>query len=85
MVELIEWYRARWEIELFFLVFKEGCRVEALQLSIMISAQLLEPLRQPTHPLQALAPTTRQHIEVVAAGCADLFQGKGPPAHLYFA
>ncbi len=39
-----------------------------------LSAQLLEPLRQPTHPLQALAPATRQHIEVVAAGCADLFQ-----------
>ncbi len=39
-----------------------------------LSAQLLEPLRQPTHPLQALAPTTRQHLEAVAAGCADLFQ-----------
>ena len=34
-VELIDWYRARWEIELLFLVFKEGCRVEALQLSTM--------------------------------------------------
>ena len=32
-VELINWYRARWEIELFFLVLKEGCRVERLQLS----------------------------------------------------
>ncbi|EGV27649.1 hypothetical protein ThidrDRAFT_4538 [Thiorhodococcus drewsii AZ1] len=31
-VELIEWYRARWEIELLFLVLKEACRVEALQL-----------------------------------------------------
>lgn len=31
--ELIDWYRARWEIELFFHVFKNGCRVEALQLS----------------------------------------------------
>ncbi len=31
--ELIEWYRARWEIELLFLVLKEGCRVEALQLA----------------------------------------------------
>lgn len=30
--ELIDWYRARWEIELFFLVLKEGCRVEQLQL-----------------------------------------------------
>ena len=32
-VELINWYRARWEIELFFLVLKEGCRVERLQLA----------------------------------------------------
>ena len=30
--ELIDWYRARWEIELFFLILKEGCRIEALQL-----------------------------------------------------
>jgi hypothetical protein len=27
--ELIDWYRARWEIELFFHVLKNGCRVEA--------------------------------------------------------
>ena len=32
-VELVNWYRARWEIELFFLVLKEGCRVERLQLA----------------------------------------------------
>ena len=32
-VELVDWYRTRWEIELFFLVLKEGCRVERLQLS----------------------------------------------------
>jgi len=31
--QLIDWYRARWEIELFFHVLKNGCRVEALQLS----------------------------------------------------
>lgn len=30
--QLIDWYRARWEIELFFLILKEGCRVERLQL-----------------------------------------------------
>ena len=29
---LIDWYRALWEIDLFFLVLKEGCRVERLQL-----------------------------------------------------
>jgi hypothetical protein len=39
-----------------------------------LSAQLLEPLRQPTHPLQALAPACRAQIEAVAGGCADLFQ-----------
>ena len=31
--ELIDWYRTRWEIELLFLTLKEGCRIEALQLS----------------------------------------------------
>jgi hypothetical protein len=39
-----------------------------------LSAQLLEPLRQPTHPLQALTPALRTRIEEVAQGCADLFQ-----------
>jgi len=34
-VELIEWYRARWEIEIFFNVLKNGCRVEAMQLASM--------------------------------------------------
>ena len=48
--------------------------VEDRQRLAALSARLLEPLRQPTHPLQALAPTTRQHLEAVAAGCADLFQ-----------
>ena len=33
VIELINWYRARWEIEMFFNVLKNGCRVEALQLS----------------------------------------------------
>lgn len=32
LVELIEWYRCRWEIETFVNVLKNGCRVEALQL-----------------------------------------------------
>ncbi|MGF6965253.1 hypothetical protein OKW43_002258 [Paraburkholderia sp. WC7.3g] len=31
-IELIEWYRARWEIEILFNVLKNGCRVEELQL-----------------------------------------------------
>jgi len=33
--ELITWYLARWEIELFFLILKQGCRLEALQLSTL--------------------------------------------------
>ncbi|MCY0385786.1 IS4 family transposase [Robbsia sp. Bb-Pol-6] len=33
VMELIDWYRARWEIEMFFHVLKTGCKVEALQLS----------------------------------------------------
>lgn len=32
VVELIDWYRCRWEIETFFHVLKNGGRVEALQL-----------------------------------------------------
>jgi hypothetical protein len=31
-VELIEWYRRRWLIEIFFRILKSGCKVEALQL-----------------------------------------------------
>src|ERR1700721_514410 len=33
VIELIDWYRARWEIEMFFHVLKSGCKVEAVQLS----------------------------------------------------
>lgn len=33
LVELIDWYRARWEIEMYFHVLKNGCRVESLQLA----------------------------------------------------
>ena len=39
-----------------------------------MSHHLLEPLRQPDHPLQALPPAERQRIEQVAGECADLFQ-----------
>ena len=34
-VELVDWYRTRWEVEMLFLTLKQGCRVEALQLSSM--------------------------------------------------
>jgi IS4 transposase len=32
-IECIDWYRARWEIEINFNVLKNGCEVESLQLS----------------------------------------------------
>jgi len=38
--ELIDWYRCRWEIELFFDILKNGCKVEALQLSAMPRLEL---------------------------------------------
>lgn len=31
--EFIDWHRCRWEVEIFFDVLKNGCNVEALQLS----------------------------------------------------
>lgn len=38
--ELIAWYRCRWEIEVFFNVLKNGCRVEALQLGSVAKLEL---------------------------------------------
>ena len=38
--ELVDWYRARWEVELFFLVLKEGCRIEALQLGSRVQIEV---------------------------------------------
>lgn len=35
VVELIEWYRRRWLIEIFFRILKSGCRGEALQLGTL--------------------------------------------------
>lgn len=31
--EMVDWYRRRWLIEIFFRILKTGCRVESLQLS----------------------------------------------------
>ncbi len=33
VIELVDWYRARWEIEIFFNILKNACQIEALQLS----------------------------------------------------
>jgi hypothetical protein len=35
VVELIDWYRRRWLVEIFFRLLKTGCRVEALQLGTL--------------------------------------------------
>ncbi|MDG4597536.1 MAG: transposase [Candidatus Contendobacter sp.] len=35
VVELIDWYRRRWRVEIFFRILKSGCRVEALQLGTL--------------------------------------------------
>lgn len=40
VIELIDWYRCRWEIETFFHVLKNGCRVEALQLGSVAKLEL---------------------------------------------
>jgi Transposase Tn5 dimerisation domain/Transposase DNA-binding len=35
VVELIDWYRRRWLVEIFFRILKSGCRGEALQLGTL--------------------------------------------------
>ena len=35
VVEFIDWYRRRWLVEIFFRIWKSGCRVEALQLGTL--------------------------------------------------
>lgn len=39
-IELINWYRCRWEVEMFFDILKNGCKVEALQLSTIERLEL---------------------------------------------
>jgi hypothetical protein len=34
-VEIIDWYRRRWLVEIFFRIWKSGCKVESLQLGTM--------------------------------------------------
>jgi hypothetical protein len=38
--ELVDWYRCRWEIETFFDILKNGCKVEALQLATIERVEL---------------------------------------------
>ena len=37
---IIQWYLCRWEIEIFFHVLKNGCRIEALQLNHILKLEL---------------------------------------------
>ncbi|EXI86506.1 MAG: Transposase for transposon Tn5 [Candidatus Accumulibacter regalis] len=39
VAELIDWYRARWEIEILFHILKNACRIEALQLGTIKGLQ----------------------------------------------
>lgn len=39
-VETVKWYLCRWEVEVYFRIYKSGCRVERLQLEI---SEHLEP------------------------------------------
>jgi Transposase Tn5 dimerisation domain len=39
-VEIVKWYLCRWEVEVYFRIYKSGCRVERLQLEI---SEHLEP------------------------------------------
>jgi hypothetical protein len=49
-------------------------RAEARTHLRALSAEVLEPLLKPDHPIQALDTDTRAHLEQVAGDCADLFQ-----------
>jgi len=55
-------------------VAERSTRAEPRHRLHALSTQMLEPLRQPAHPLHRLAPKERVRIEQVAQECADLFQ-----------
>ena len=55
-------------------VAARSSRAETSQRLLALSTTLLEPLRQPSHPLQQLPLATRQQLEALAGDCADLFQ-----------
>ena len=77
-IELIDWYRARWEIEIYFHVLKNGCRVEALQCSAInaIDASALESLEAVAHRLRDAG--IQFHLSEVKGPVMDRLQ----PTHL---
>jgi hypothetical protein len=55
-------------------VAARSTRAEARTRLRALSAEVLEPLLKPDHPIQALDTDMRAHLEQVAGDCADLFQ-----------
>lgn len=67
IVALIDWYRCRWEIETFFNVLKNGCRVEALQLGHVAKIELaLAVYMVVSWRLARLVRLGRTHPDLVA-------------------
>jgi hypothetical protein len=68
---VLHWYRARWEIELYFRILKQGCRIEDLRLETAerlekcIAVYLIVAWR-----LHHITQAAREHPE---AGCTDIF------------
>jgi hypothetical protein len=68
---VITWYRARWEIELYFRILKQGCRIEDLRLETTerlakcIALYLIVAWR-----IHHITHAAREHPEVV---CTDIF------------
>ena len=70
-VQLIDWYRCRWDIEVFFNILKNGCRIEALQLGHVKKIELaLAVYMVVAWRLAKLVRLGRTHSDISAA---DLF------------
>lgn len=67
--ELLDWYRVRREIELLFLILKEGCRVEALQLEDVNRIETVLALHL-VWPGVSTADAHGPDRDAVAGGCA---------------
>lgn len=63
--EKVQWYLCRWEVEVYFRIYKSGCQVERLQLE---SYQHLEPALA----LYMIIAWRIQHITMLGRSCPDL-------------
>lgn len=78
LVALIDWYRCRWEIETFFNVLKNGCRVEALQLGHVAKIELaLAVYMVVSWRLARLVRLGRTHPDLVATALFTDEEWKG--------